>query len=327
MRKKFTVLLVEKIDEKGVAVLDEVAQVKFASSASESVLVHEARDVDAVIIRVIGTISNRVIENARKLKVIGRHGVGLDNVDLKAATDHGIPVVYTPEANTESVADHTIGLMICLAKKIPQAHYALTRNKNWSVRDEYIGTEVYGKNLGLIGFGRIGRSVSRRAKGFKMRVLAYDPYVSDSIAKRIGVKLVDLETLLIESDFVSIHTPLTKDTYKMIGKRELEMIKPKAFLINTSRGGIVDEAAVYEVLVKGKLAGAAFDVYDKEPPDPDNPLLALNNVIATPHMASHTEEALERMAVTVAKDVVKVLKAEHPKYLANPAIFKKVPNA
>ncbi len=322
MKNNFTVLLVEKIDKAGIDILKEIADLKFASSASEKVLANEAKEVDAVIIRTVGKISKKVIQSARRLKVIGRHGAGIDNVDLQAATERNIPVVYTPKANTESVADHTIGLMISVAKKIPQAHYAFTRNKNWSARYEYIGTEIYEKALGVIGLGRIGRSVTRRAKGFKMQILAYDPYISKGTAKKLGVKLVDLKTLLGNSDFVSIHVPLTKNTYKMIGKRELEMMKPSAYLINTSRGGIADEAAVYEALVKGKLAGAAFDVYDKEPPDPDNPLFKLDIVIATPHMASHTEEALRRMAVTVAEDVVKVLRGERPRYLANPEIFE-----
>jgi D-3-phosphoglycerate dehydrogenase len=322
MSKKFTALLVEKIDEAGMSILNKVAEVKFASSNSEKVLAEEVREVDALIIRVRGKVSKKVIKNARKLKVVGHHGAGLDNIDLQAATERGIPVVYTPDANTESVADHTIGLMIAVAKKIPQAHYALTRDKNWSIRYECIGTEIYKKTLGLIGLGRIGRSVVGRAKGFKMRVLAYDPYISEDVTKKLGVKLVDLKTLLSNSDFVSIHVPSTKETHKMIGKRELEIMKSKAFLINTSRGGVVDEVAVYKALIKGKLAGAAFDVYEKEPPDPNNPLFKLDNVVATPHMAAHTEEALRSMAITVARDTVKVLKGKRPKYVANPEIFK-----
>jgi len=322
MKNIFTVLLVEEIDGAGINVLKEVAEIKLASGSSEEILANEVRDVDALIIRVMGKISKKIIQNAKKLKVIGHHGAGLDNIDLQAATEHRIPVVYTPEANTESVADHTLGLMIAVAKKIPQAHYALTRGKNWSVRYEYIGTEIHKKTLGLIGLGRIGRSVARRAKGFGMKVLAYDPYISKGIAKKLSVKLVDLKALLNKSDFVSIHVPLTKNTYRMIGKRELDMMGSRAFLINTSRGGVVDEAAVYEALVNGKLAGAAFDVYEKEPPDPNSPLFKLNNVIATPHMASHTTEALRRMAVTVAEETVKVLKGKWPKYLANPEIYR-----
>jgi len=322
MKKRFTVLLVENIHEAGINILNRVAEVKLASSTSEDVLAEEVKDVDALIIRVIGRVSRKVIESARKLKVIGHHGAGLDNIDLEAATDHGIPVVYTPEANTESVAEHTIGLMIAIAKKIPQTHYALTRNKNWAIRYECIGTELYRKTLGLIGFGRIGRAVARRAKGFKMRVLAYDPYVSEDVAKKFGVKLVDLKTLLSNSDFVSIHVPLTKETYKLIGKRELEMMKPKTFLINTARGGVLDYKAVYEALIEGKLAGAAFDVYEEEPPNLEDPLFKLDNIIATPHMAAITEEALKRMAITVAKDVVKVLKGKRPKYIANPEVLK-----
>lgn len=323
VKDKFNVLLVEKIDEVGVDILRRVAKITVASAASEDVLVEEIRDMDAVIIRTVGKISAKVIESANKLKVIGRHGAGYDNVDVETATKYGIPVVYTPEANTESVADHTIGLMIAVAKKIPQAHLALTKNCDWFVRYKYIGTEIYGKTLGIIGLGRIGRAVARRAKGFKMKILAYDPLISEAAAKKLGVKLVDLETLLRNSDFVSLHVPLTKETQGLVGQKELEMMKDGAYLINTSRGEIINENAVYEALVEGKLAGAAFDVYTREPPDRENPLFKLDNVVATPHMAAHTQEALRRMAVDVASDVVRVLRGRKPKYIINPEVYRK----
>lgn len=317
----FTVLLVEEIDEAGLRILSDDAKVIFASGYSEETLLRETENVDAIIIRVMGRITRKVIENARKLKVIGHHGAGLDNVDLKAATEHRIPVVYTPEANTESVADHTMGLMIAVAKKIPQAHHAIKIDKNWSARYEYIGTEICGKTLGLIGLGKIGRSVAKRARGFNMRVLYYSRTRKPHLEKELGVEYVDLDTLLRLSDFVSVHVPLTEKTYKMIGSREIGKMKRGSFLINTSRGGIVDEAALYDALASGKLAGAALDVYEREPPDPENPLFRLENVVFTPHMAAHTKEALRRMAVTVAEEVMKVLNGERPRYLANPKVF------
>jgi D-3-phosphoglycerate dehydrogenase len=322
MRNRFSVLLVEEIDEAGMNILRKVADLKIASAVSEDILAREIRDMNAVIIRVLGKVSAKVIESANKLKVIGRHGAGYDNVDVETATKYKIPVVYTPQANTESVADHTIGLMIAVAKKIPQAHHALTKNGDWSVRYTYIGTEIYGKTLGLIGLGRIGRAVAKRAKGFRMKILAYDPFISEDVAKKLGVGLVDLETLLKSSDFVSLHVPLTKETYGLIGKAEIKIMKNGAYLINTSRGELVDENAVCEALVSGKLAGAAFDVYTKEPPDPRNPLFKQENVVATPHMAAHTKEALRRMATDVASDVVRVLKGQKPRCVVNPEVYK-----
>lgn len=322
MQSEPVILLVEEIDEAGLEILRNCGKVVFASGCSEDVLIKEIENVDAVIIRVMGKITQHVINAAKKLKVIGRHGAGLDNVDLKAATERGIPVVYTPEANVESVAEHTIGLMIAVAKKIPQAHYALKIKNDWSVRYKYIGTELSNKTLGLIGLGRIGRNVARLAKGFNMRVLYYDRVRMPDQEEELGVKYVDLDTLLESSDFLSIHVPLTKETYKMIGEHEIKKMKPGAFLINTSRGGIVDEAALYRALVSGKLAGAALDVYEKEPPDFKNPLFNLENVVFSPHMAAHTKEALRRMAVTVAEDVVAVLQGKHPRYVANPEVFE-----
>ncbi|MEM3765535.1 MAG: hydroxyacid dehydrogenase [Candidatus Bathyarchaeia archaeon] len=322
MKNKFSILLVEEIDKAGMDILKKAANLKIASAVSEDILVKEIKDMDAVIIRAVGKISAKIIESANKLKVIGRHGAGYDNVDVETATRHKIPVIYTPQANTESVADHTIGLLIAVAKKIPQAHHALTKKGDWFVRYTYIGTEIYGKTLGLIGLGKIGRAVAKRAKGFRMRILAHDPFIPETVAQKLGVRLVDLNTLLKNSDFVSLHVPLTKETQGLISKEEIEAMKDGAYLVNTSRGELVDENAVYEALVKGKLAGAAFDVYAKEPPDPRNPLFKLGNVVATPHMAAHTKEALRRMAVNVASDVVRVLKGSKPKYVANPEVYK-----
>ena len=309
------------MDAAGMEILEKNAGVSVSPDFSEEVLIREITNADAVVIRNMGKISRAVIENAGRLKVIGRHGAGFDNVDLQAATERGIPVVYTPEANTESVADHAMGMIIAIGKQIPQAHNAFRKTKNWSVRYEYIGTEIYNKTLGLVGLGRIGRSVVKRAKGFSMKILAYDPYVSEESARRLGVRLVNLETLLAGSDFVSVHVPLTKETYRLIGKREIEAMKTGSYLVNTSRGGIVDEKALSKALTEGKHAGAAIDVYEKEPPDLSDPLFTLENAITTPHMAAHTRDALRRMAVTVAKDVIRVLKGKTPRYVANPQVL------
>ncbi len=322
MPRQFKVLLVEKIDEAGLKLLEGVGEVKLASGASEETLMEESRDVDAIVIRALGMITAKIMDNAPRLKVVGRHGVGVDNIDVEAATRRGIPVVYTPEANAEAVADHTMGLIIALAKNIVQGSCALKFKGNWSFRYEQRGTDVYGKTLGIFGLGRIGRRVAKRAKGFDMKVLVYDPYVNKDTASRVGVKLVDLETLLRSSDFVTIHVPLTEETRKFLGEREFNLMMPGAFLVNTSRGGVVDERAMIEALSTGRLAGAGLDVFEKEPPDPENPLFKFDNVVVTPHMASHTVESLRKMALEVAKGVVKVLKGETPTNIVNPKVLK-----
>jgi len=322
MLGQFKVLLVEKIDDAGLKLLEGISEVKFASGTSEETLMEESRGVDAIVIRAMGRITAKVMGNAPRLKVVGRHGVGVDNIDVEAATRRGIPVVYTPEANAEAVADHTMGLIIALAKNIVQGNCALKFKGNWNFRYEQRGTDVYGKTLGIIGLGRIGRRVAKRARGFDMRVLVYDPYVNEDGASKVGVELVDLETLLGSSDFVTIHVPLTEETRKLLSEREFSLMKPGAFLVNTSRGGVVDERAIIRALSTGRLAGAGLDVFEKEPPDPENPLFKFGNVVVTPHMASHTVESLRKMAVEVAEGVVKVLKGETPTNIVNPEVLK-----
>lgn len=322
MERPFQVLLLEKIDEAGVRLLEEIADIRWSSGTSQEILAKEIKDADAVIVRAFGSITAPIMDSAPRLKVIGKHGVGFDNIDIKAATERGIPVVYTPFANTDAVADHTMGLMIALAKRIAEADRALKQGGSWKLRYELIGTDVAGKTLGIIGLGRIGGAVARRAGGFGMRILAYDPYASEERAKGLGAELVDLDTLLRSSDFVSIHVPLTEETRGIIGRHELGIMKRGAFLINTSRGGIVDEGALLQALSSGHLAGAALDVLEKEPPEPGNPLIKMENVIVTPHMAAHTRETLRKMAITVAEDVVRILRGEKPLYPVNPEAFE-----
>jgi D-3-phosphoglycerate dehydrogenase len=322
MGKPFQVLLIEKIDEAGIQILEEVAEIRWSSGTTQEILAQEARDADAIIVRAFGSITATIMDASPRLKLIGKHGVGFDNIDIKAATERGIPVVYTPFANTDAVADHTMGLMIALAKRIAEADRALKHGASWGLRYELIGTDVAGKTLGIIGLGRIGGAVAKRAGGFGMRILAYDPYAPKERAIALGAELVDLDTLLRSSDFVSIHVPLTEETRGLVGRRELSLMKRGAFLINTSRGGIVDEEALLEALSSGHLAGAALDVLEKEPPEPENPLIKMENVIVTPHMAAHTKETLRKMAVTVAEDVVRVLRGERPLYLVNPEAFE-----
>ncbi len=291
------------------------------NAASEREFQKEAQDVDAIILRFVGKVTETVIQKAKNLKVIGRHGVGLDNVDVTAATKRGIPVVYTPEANSESVADHVLGLMLALAHRIPRIHNAVTLDNNWKIRENenYYGNDVWKRTLGVIGYGRIGKGVVTRAKGFNMKILFYDiQHFDDEDAQQVS-----LEELLQASDFISVNLPLTEETRHLLTRKEFEMMNDNAYLINTSRGGVIDEDALYNALKNGKLKGAGLDVLQQEPPDPQNPLLSLENVIITPHMASSTHESMMRMALTVSEEIVKVLHKQKPQFIANPEVLQR----
>lgn len=316
------ILVTEKIDEAGIRILEQACEVEWASSTSQEVLEKESRDKDAIVIRALGAVTEALIANAPRLKAVGRHGVGVDNVDVRAATKHGVIVVYTPEANAEAVADYTVGLMIAVARRLVEADRELRTKGDWKARYELIGSDLHGKTLGIIGLGRIGVRVARRARGFDMSLLAYDPYVTQAAAAQAGARLVDLDTLIGNSDMVTVHVPLTEETRHLLGKRQFSLMKRGAILINASRGGVVDEQALAEALSSGRLAGAGLDVFEKEPVSSMNPLLSMRNVVLSPHMASHSRESLREMAVTVAEDVLRVLRGERPRYPFNPEVLK-----
>jgi D-3-phosphoglycerate dehydrogenase len=253
-----------------------------------------------------------VIEAADRLQIVGRAGVGVDNIDVSAATQRGILVVNAPDGNSIAAAEHTIAMMMALARHVPGADASL-RAGRWE-RKQFIGVEIAGKKLGVVGMGRIGREVALRGRGLQMHVLAYDPYVSSDHAERMGVRMCDLDRVLSEADFITVHVPLTDATRNLIGARELAMIKPTARLINCARGGIVDEAALHQALEDGHLAGAAVDVFTHEPPT-DSPLLGNPRVIVTPHLGASTREAQVAVAVDVARQILDVLDgrpAAHP---------------
>ncbi len=265
-----------------------------------------------------------VMDLAPDLLVIGRPGIGLDNIDLAAATERGIAVVHTPDGPTEPVAEMVLGFLIMLAHKLPQADRHLRRH-GFPGRYTLLGQDLVGKTLGLVGLGRIGGRVAgmcRAALG--MRVLAYDPYVDPERARALGAELMDdLHTLLAQADFVSVHVPLTPETRGLVGSAELAAMKPTAYLINTSRGPVVDEKALVQALREGRIAGAALDVFDPEPPSPDNPLFELENVIVTPHIGSYTEEGVWRMSMGAVEQVLQVLRGERPAHLANPEVWQR----
>lgn len=315
--EKYNILLFDDIDQKGKDVLKKRANIKLAKSLDEDYLLREVKDIDAIIIRANGKITRKMIENAPKLKVIGRHGVGVEQIDIQAATDNGIQVVNTPDANYESVAEHVIGFMLTLSKRMRDADIA-ARKSDWSARYRLIGQELYGKILGVIGFGKIGRRVAEIGmSAFNMTTLYYDKFkykTFEEIYK--NCRKEPLEILLKNSDYVSINIPYFPELHHLIGEKEIDLMKKSAYLINTSRGTLWDEKALYKALKSGRIVGAATDVYEEEPFKKKNELWDLDNIIFTPHMSAHTKEALIRMAL-VAEDVVAVLEGRPPKYAVN----------
>ncbi len=308
------ILIADDIHESGKELLKRLAEVVDKPKIDEAELLKEIENADAVLVRSRTKVTKQVIEAAKRLKVIGRAGVGVDTIDVDAATRRGIVVVNAPESTSITVAEHTIGLMLAMARKIPFAHSSLKSGK-WE-KGKFMGSELRDKTLGIIGLGRIGSEVAKKARAFGMRIIGYDPYVTEKLAKELGVELVDLEKLLASSDYVTLHVPLTEQTKNLIGKKELSMMKRDAVLINCARGGIIDEAALHEALASGKLGGAALDVFEKEPAT-DSPLLKLENVIATPHLGASTEEAQRLASTIVCDEVLKVLGNKPAKNVVN----------
>jgi D-3-phosphoglycerate dehydrogenase / 2-oxoglutarate reductase len=320
--RRFAVLLYEDMHEAGKAILSEKAEILFATSLEESSLIKEVREVDGIIVRANGKVSRKMMDGAPKLKVIGRHGVGIENIDLEAATEKGIWVVNTPDANDISVAEHFFGLALILSKMLKKADVAL-RAGRFEKRYQYIGKELHGKTLGILGFGRIGRAVGRIAhKGFDMKVLYYDAVRYEEMEKEIKAEKMGLEELLTRSDYISINLPMLPETKGLLKEREFGLMKPSAYIINLARGPIWDEKALYAVLKEAKIAGAGSDVYEVEPATKDHPLFQLENFIGTPHMAAHTDEALRRMSL-VAEDIIRVLDGKAPLHPVNPVVGTK----
>jgi D-3-phosphoglycerate dehydrogenase len=314
--KKYKVLLYEEMREEGKAILKEKAEILFARSLEEGSLIQEAKEIDGIIIRANGKVTRRIIEAAPGLKVIGRHGVGVENVDLEAATEKGIWVVNTPDANDISVAEHFFGLALMLSKMLKKGEMAL-REGRWEARYQYIGNELHGKTLGILGFGRIGKTVGRIGhKGFNMKVFYYDALRYEEVEKEIEAVKTNLEEVMTGSDFISINLPMLPATKGLIGEREFGMMRPTAYILNLARGPIWDEKALYKVLKEGKIAGAGADVFEMEPATKEHPLFELENFIGTPHSAAHTEEALRRMSL-VAEDILRVLEGKEPVYPVN----------
>ncbi len=322
------VLVSDPIPDEAVLMMKNAGiWVDVMTNLSQDELIKIIPDYDGLVVRSGTKVTKEVIEAAKKLKIIGRAGVGVDNIDVNAATQKGIVVANAPGGNSVSTAELALGMLFAVARKIPQA-VSSVKSGRWE-RKKFLGTELRGKTLGVVGLGRVGFEVAKRARSMEMSVVAYDPYIGESKAKEIGVELVELDELIKRSDFITIHVPKTKETEKMFSKREFELMKDGAYIINCARGGIVDEQALYEALKNGKIAGAALDVYESEPPSPDNPLLKLDNVVTTPHIGASTREAQISVGLTIAEEIINVYKGLPVRNAVNlpsldPTIYQKI---
>ena len=298
------VLVSDPLSEEGVRKLETEMEVDVITNLSPQELIDRIRDYDALAIRSGTKVTAEVIAAADKLKVIGRAGVGVDNIDVEAATRKGIIVVNTPGGNTISAAEHTIAMMLSLARRIPQAT-ASTKAGKWE-KKKFMGSEVSNKTLGIIGIGRVGSIVANRAQGLTMNVIAYDPFISQEAAEKMGISLSPLDEVLQRADFISVHTPLTEETRGLINAASFAKMKDGVFVINCARGGIIDENDLYDALTSGKVAGAALDVFVDEPTT-NTKLLSLDNLICTPHLGASTDEAQRNVAIAIAHQIVDYL--------------------
>jgi D-3-phosphoglycerate dehydrogenase len=308
------ILVADPLAEDGLERLRRAGEVTVVSKLPEAELIKRIPDFDALVVRSETRVTAPIIEAGKKLRVVGRAGVGVDNIDVPAATRKGILVVNAPRGNIIAAAEHTVALLFSLARWVPQADASVKRGE-WT-RSKFIGTEIRGKTLGVVGLGNVGSEVAKRAHGLEMEVIAYDPVVSVERAELFNVALVTLHELLERADFVTVHVPLVESNRNLIGAPELALMKPSARLVNTARGGIVDEAALFTALQSGHIAAAAADVFVTEPPG-ENPLLTLHNFIATPHIGASTAEAQVSVAFDVAEEVAAVLAGDLPRFAVN----------
>ena len=318
---KFT--MTQAICDEGIQMLKEQVpdiQIYIADNQDPNNYLDQMKDTDAIIVRV-ARCDGHAIENSPRLKVIGRTGVGYDSVDVKKATELGIPVVITPGANSRSVAEHAIAMMVSLSKCLYE--YQLEMGKgNWEIRNARKAFEFEGKKVGILGMGAIGREVCKMAHGLGMEVLGYDPFLSRERIESLGAEYFEnYEELLCKADFVTVHVPLTDETRGMISMKQMKEMKKSAIIINCSRGGIVDEKDLYNALAEGIVGGAGLDVYGQEPVDVNNPLLTLENVVASPHSAAQTQEAVIKMAQMCVKGCLAILDGKKWPYVADKKVY------
>ncbi len=309
------VLVSDPIAQEGIDILKRSADVDVKIGLSKEELISIIGDYDGLAVRSETKVTSEVLAAAKNLKIIGRAGVGVDNIDVPDATKRGIVVVNSPGGNTIAAAELTMALLLAMARNIPAATASLKAGE-WK-RSKYVGVELYKKTLGVIGFGKIGREVAKRALAFEMEILAHDPFLSADAASRVGARVVDLDELIKASDFITLHLPKNAQTSKLISDAQFAAMKEGVRLINCARGGIIDEEALVRAVESGKVAGAAIDVFEQEPASPDNPLLKLENIVTTPHLGASTEEAQVNVAIDVAEQIVDVLGGQPPRSAVN----------
>lgn len=312
----YKVLITDPLSEFGIQQLLDASDVEVVrkTNLSPSDLLEIIGDYDALLVRSQTQVTADVFAAGKKLKAVGRAGVGVDNIDINAATQAGVPVINAPDGNTISTAEHSFAMLMAVARNIPQAHKKLA-DGTWD-RKSFQGVELNKKVLGIIGMGRIGSEVAKRAKAFGMTVMGYDPFMTEERAQKMGVTNASVDEICRQADFITVHTPLTKETRHIISSREFDKMKDGVRLINCARGGIIDEKALYEAITTGKVAGVALDVYEEEPPV-DNPLIGLPQVVHTPHLGASTVEAQENVAVDVSEEILKVLRGQPFKNAVN----------
>lgn len=318
----YQVLISDPLSQEGIQPLQQAENINLVidTEMTPDALAERISAFDALIVRSQTQVTRELISKATRLKIIARAGVGVDNIDLEAATEHGIIVVNAPNGNTNSAAEHTMAMIMSLSRNIPQAYHAL-KNNQWD-RKKFVGVELKNKTLGVVGLGRIGTEVAFRAKGQRMNVIAYDPFLTKETAEKMGIDFGSVQDVLKQADFITVHTPLLKETKHLINAEAFQSVKPGVQIVNCARGGIIDEEALYDAIVSGKVAGAALDVFEEEP-FLDNKLLALPQVIATPHLGASTIEAQESVAIDAGKDVVRFLSGD---VVQNPVNLSSVPS-
>lgn len=318
----FHVLIPDSVHLSALEVFQSAPEIRVSASGQlqRAETLAAIADADALIVRSATKVDAEMLAAGSKLRAIARAGVGVDNVDVKTATANGVVVMNTPDGNTIATAEETLALMLALARHVPQAYLSMREGK-WD-RKSYMGTELRGKTLGIVGFGRIGRAVAKRALAFEMSVIAYDPYIPEDIAADLGVDLVSLDEIYRQSDYITLHTVLTDETRGMIRRENIDKMKPGVRIVNAARGALINEADLAEAIKSGKIAGAALDVYAQEPPPADHPLIGLPGVVHTPHLAASTEEAQIAVAVEAAELIADGLLNGKWRNVVNPEVLQ-----
>lgn len=316
-----------EVPKEALDIVREVAEVKVnenSGTPSRETLIREVAEIDGLFCNITEKIDAQLLDAGKKLKIVASMSVGFDHIDLDAATKRGILATHTPGVLTEAVADETFGLILAVGRRLVEGD-AYVRQGSWKLKwspMQMVGRDIYGKTLGIYGLGRIGIAVAKRARGFGMKMIYYDTFRNEEAEKNLGIEFKQREDVIREADFLSVHVPLLPETRNSIGPKELKMMKRTAFLINTARGGVVDERALTEALQAGTIAGAALDVFEKEPVDMDNPLLKMKNVVVEPHLASGSVESRTAMGVLAAQNLVAGLKGEVPPNLVNKQVLQ-----